>query len=86
MIVFLRLGLHLFNVHSGFLVLFLWQDLDGVVLCIIASSGAVESSETNNILHSVRSITKCNGEIIVSIVHEPYLEANKIATAIIVFG
>ncbi|XP_047982282.1 protein ACCUMULATION AND REPLICATION OF CHLOROPLASTS 3, chloroplastic [Salvia hispanica] len=62
------------------------KDLDGVVLCIIASSGAVECSETNNILHSVRSITKCNGEIIVSIVHEPYLEANKIATAIIVFG
>ncbi|KAG6405488.1 hypothetical protein SASPL_133078 [Salvia splendens] len=62
------------------------KDLDGVVLCIIASSGAVECSETNNILHSVRSITKCNGEIIVSLVHEPYLEANKIATAIIVFG
>ncbi|KAL1556488.1 protein ACCUMULATION AND REPLICATION OF CHLOROPLASTS 3-like isoform X1 [Salvia divinorum] len=62
------------------------KDFDGVVLCIIASSGAVECSEANNILHSVRSITKCNGEIIVSIVHEPYLEANKIATAIIVFG
>ncbi|XP_042007967.1 protein ACCUMULATION AND REPLICATION OF CHLOROPLASTS 3-like isoform X2 [Salvia splendens] len=62
------------------------KDLDGVVLCIIASSGAVECSETNNILHSVRSITKCNGEIVVSIVHEPYLEDNKIATAIIVFG
>ncbi|XP_057777709.1 protein ACCUMULATION AND REPLICATION OF CHLOROPLASTS 3, chloroplastic isoform X2 [Salvia miltiorrhiza] len=61
-------------------------DLDGVVLCVIASSGAVESSEANNILHTVRVITKCSGKIIVAIVHEPYLEANTIVSAIIVFG
>lgn len=86
MIVFSLFDLHLSSVHSHFLELFLWQDLDGVVLCVLASSGAVECSEANNILHTVRAITKCNGEIIVSIVHERYLEANTIVAAIIVFG
>ncbi|KAH6792646.1 hypothetical protein C2S52_003123, partial [Perilla frutescens var. hirtella] len=62
------------------------KDLDGVVLCVIASSGAVDCSEADNILHTVRVITKCNGEIIVSVVNEPYLEANTIVATIIVFG
>lgn len=62
------------------------QDLDGVVLCVIASSGSVECGEVNNISHTVRAITKCNGEIIVSIVNEPYHEANTIVATIIVFG
>ncbi|KAK6146647.1 hypothetical protein DH2020_020516 [Rehmannia glutinosa] len=62
------------------------KDHDGVILCIIASSGSVNCSDANNILHTVRAITKCSGEVIVSIVHESNLEANTILATIIVFG
>ncbi|KAI3453226.1 hypothetical protein Pfo_009889 [Paulownia fortunei] len=62
------------------------KDLDGVILCIIASSGVVDCSDGNNVLHTVRVITKCNSEIIVSIVHEPNIEPNTILATIIVFG
>lgn len=72
--------------QASFLLLFIWQDLDGVILCIIASSGIVDSSVADNALHTIRSITKCNCKIVVSIVHEPNLEPNTILATIIVFG
>ncbi|GFP93967.1 protein accumulation and replication of chloroplasts 3 [Phtheirospermum japonicum] len=62
------------------------KDLHGVILCIIASSGAVDCNDNNNVLHTVRKITKCNGQIIVSIVRESNLEPNTILATIIVFG
>ncbi|PIN12681.1 hypothetical protein CDL12_14707 [Handroanthus impetiginosus] len=62
------------------------KGLDGVILCIITSSDGVECIDANDVLHNVRLITKCNGEIIVSIVHELSVEPNKILATIIVFG
>ncbi|KAL0409070.1 UNVERIFIED_CONTAM: protein ACCUMULATION AND REPLICATION OF CHLOROPLASTS 3 [Sesamum radiatum] len=62
------------------------KDFDGVILCIIASSGVAECSDANNILNIVRAITKCKGEIIVSVVHESNQEPNTILATIIVFG
>ncbi|KAL0372803.1 UNVERIFIED_CONTAM: protein ACCUMULATION AND REPLICATION OF CHLOROPLASTS 3 [Sesamum calycinum] len=62
------------------------KDFDGAILCIIASSGVADCSDANNILNIVRAITKCKGEIIVSIVHEPNQEPNTILATIIVFG
>ncbi|KAL3652886.1 hypothetical protein CASFOL_002567 [Castilleja foliolosa] len=48
--------------------------------------GAVDCNDNNNVLHTVRKITKCNSEIIVSIVHESSLGPNTILATIIVFG
>ncbi|KAL8535783.1 hypothetical protein ACS0TY_011429 [Phlomoides rotata] len=62
------------------------KDLDGVILCVIASSGVVDCSDANNILHTVRAITKCHGAIILSIVRKPHLEANTVLATIIAFG
>ncbi|XP_011070512.1 protein ACCUMULATION AND REPLICATION OF CHLOROPLASTS 3 [Sesamum indicum] len=62
------------------------KDFDGAILCIIASSGVADCSDANNILNTVRAITKCKGEIIVSVVHEPNQEPNTILATIIVFG
>ncbi|XP_012846164.1 PREDICTED: protein ACCUMULATION AND REPLICATION OF CHLOROPLASTS 3 isoform X2 [Erythranthe guttata] len=62
------------------------KDLDGVILCMIATSGIVNGNDANNALHEIRSITKCNGEIAVSVVHEPNLEPNTILATVIVFG
>ncbi|CAA0811547.1 Protein ACCUMULATION AND REPLICATION OF CHLOROPLASTS 3 [Striga hermonthica] len=61
------------------------KELNGVLLCIIASSGAMDCSDAD-VLRTVREITKCNGEIILSVVRESNLEANTILATIIVFG
>ncbi|KAK4423331.1 protein ACCUMULATION AND REPLICATION OF CHLOROPLASTS 3 [Sesamum alatum] len=62
------------------------KDLDGVILCIIASSGVADCIDANDVLNIIRVVTKCKGEIIVSIVHEPNQEPNNILATIIVFG
>ncbi|KAG8382641.1 hypothetical protein BUALT_Bualt05G0098500 [Buddleja alternifolia] len=62
------------------------KDFDGVILCIIASSGVVDCNDANTILRTVRQMTGCCAEIIVSIVDEPNLEPNTILATLIVFG
>ncbi|GER47641.1 1-phosphatidylinositol-4-phosphate 5-kinase [Striga asiatica] len=61
------------------------KELNGVLLCIIASSGAMDCSDAD-VLRTVREITKCNGEIILSVVRESNMEANTILATVIVFG
>nr|XP_016483591.1 PREDICTED: protein ACCUMULATION AND REPLICATION OF CHLOROPLASTS 3-like isoform X3 [Nicotiana tabacum] len=59
---------------------------NGVIICIIASSGAVNSSNVHSILHTFRQTTGCNGDIVISIVQEPNMEANLIVTTLVTCG
>ncbi|KAL3824263.1 hypothetical protein ACJIZ3_020292 [Penstemon smallii] len=62
------------------------KDLDGVIICIFASSGAMDCSDANTILLALRPISGWNSEVIVSLVHDPNLESNEILTTVIAFG
>ncbi|XP_022850956.1 protein ACCUMULATION AND REPLICATION OF CHLOROPLASTS 3 isoform X2 [Olea europaea var. sylvestris] len=62
------------------------KDTNGVILCIFASSGVVDCSNVNILLHNFRLTTQCQGKIIISIVHEPNLEPDIILTTVIAFG
>ncbi|KAL3379389.1 hypothetical protein AABB24_000214 [Solanum stoloniferum] len=59
---------------------------NGVVICIIASSGVVSSSDVCSILRTFRQTTGCNGDIVISIVQEANMEPNLIVTTIVTCG
>ncbi|XP_055819141.1 protein ACCUMULATION AND REPLICATION OF CHLOROPLASTS 3, chloroplastic isoform X1 [Solanum dulcamara] len=59
---------------------------NGVVICIIASSGVVSSSDVRSILRTFRQITGCNGDIVISIVQEASMEPNIIVTTVVTCG
>ncbi|XP_016432425.1 protein ACCUMULATION AND REPLICATION OF CHLOROPLASTS 3, chloroplastic [Nicotiana tabacum] len=59
---------------------------NGVIICIIASSGVVNSSNVHSILHTFRQTTGCNGDIVISIVQEPNMEPNLIVTTLVTCG
>ncbi|KAG5628739.1 hypothetical protein H5410_000456 [Solanum commersonii] len=59
---------------------------NGVVICIIASSGVVSSSDVRSILRTFRQTTGCNGDIVISIVQEANMEPNLIVTTIVTCG
>ncbi|XP_059278682.1 protein ACCUMULATION AND REPLICATION OF CHLOROPLASTS 3, chloroplastic [Lycium ferocissimum] len=59
---------------------------NGVVICIIASSGVVNSSDVGSILHTFRQTTGCNGDIVISIVQEPNMEPSLIVTTLVTCG
>nr|GMD20967.1 protein ACCUMULATION AND REPLICATION OF CHLOROPLASTS 3 [Ipomoea batatas] len=62
------------------------KELDGVILCVIASSNALDSSNVHTICHTFRQTTGWKGDIVISIVYEPNVEANLILTTIIMCG
>lgn len=57
-----------------------------MVICIIASSGVVNSSDVRSILRTFRQTTGCNGDIVISIVQEANLEPNLIVTTVVTCG
>ncbi|CAN4087555.1 unnamed protein product [Withania somnifera] len=59
---------------------------NGVVICIIASSGVVRSSDVHSILRTFRQTTGCNGDIVISIVQEANMEPNLIVTTVVTCG
>lgn len=61
------------------------QGSNGVVICIIASSG-VSSSDVRSILRTFRQTTGCNGDIVISIVQEPNMEPNLVVTTVVTCG
>lgn len=65
---------------------FVWQDIDGVILCIFASSDVTDCGDATTIFQTVRQTIGWNSEIVVSIVHESSLEPNVILTTVIAFG
>lgn len=64
---------------------FYTQDLGTVALCL-TSSGAVKSNDVQSVLHLFRQTAEFNGAIIVSIIHDPNMEPNLIATTVVTLG
>lgn len=62
------------------------KELNGIVVLIFASSAIIESSDVHAMLHTFRRATECKGEIIASVVHEPNLHPNQIATTVLTLG
>ncbi|XP_057478095.1 protein ACCUMULATION AND REPLICATION OF CHLOROPLASTS 3, chloroplastic isoform X2 [Actinidia eriantha] len=62
------------------------KDLDGIVICIVASSAVMDCNNENDFLHTFRQTTECRGGIIMSTVHESNVETNLIMTTVITVG
>ncbi|XP_050372013.1 protein ACCUMULATION AND REPLICATION OF CHLOROPLASTS 3, chloroplastic [Argentina anserina] len=62
------------------------KDLDGMILCIVASSGAIEDSDVQEILRTLRQTTEYEGEILISAIREPSLEPNLLVTTVFILG
>ncbi|XP_075518652.1 protein ACCUMULATION AND REPLICATION OF CHLOROPLASTS 3, chloroplastic isoform X1 [Primulina tabacum] len=62
------------------------KDIDGVILCIFASSDVTDCGDATTIFQTVRQTIGWNSEMIVSIVHESSLEPSVILTTVIAFG
>lgn len=61
------------------------KDLRTIALCL-TSSGAVKSNDVQSVLRLFRQTAEFKGAIIVSIVHEPNMESNLIATTVVTLG
>lgn len=72
--------------YSYFTAVFDAQDLNGVVVCILSSSDAIDSSDVHSVLQYFRQTTECNGAVIISKIHEANLEPNLIVTTVITLG
>ncbi|KAF8389615.1 hypothetical protein HHK36_024134 [Tetracentron sinense] len=62
------------------------QDINAIVICILASSGAMDNSDTRAFLRTFRQITECTREIILAVTNEPSLEPELIVTTVIIVG
>lgn len=62
------------------------KDLNGVVVFILASSAVIDSSDVNGILRKFRQVAEWEGDIIISVVHEPDMRPHSIATTIFTIG
>ncbi|KAL1803508.1 hypothetical protein ACET3Z_032155 [Daucus carota] len=61
------------------------KDLGTVALCL-TSSGAVKSNDVQSVLRLFRQTSEFRGAVIMSIVHEPKMEPNLIATTVVNLG
>lgn len=59
------------------------KDLDGIVICILSSSCALEDNDVCALLHTFRQATECTKEVILSVVDDPDMKPNLIATTVI---
>ncbi|KAK4784507.1 hypothetical protein SAY86_018875 [Trapa natans] len=62
------------------------KDLNGVLLCILASSEVNESINSHTFLDNFRQVTGYEGEVILYIVDEPNFEANLLVTTVVALG
>lgn len=62
------------------------QDLDGTIICVLASSGDISNSDMHTFVHTFRQTTEYTNEIVVSTFHEPSLEPNLLVTMVLVLG
>nr|XP_011463496.1 PREDICTED: protein ACCUMULATION AND REPLICATION OF CHLOROPLASTS 3 isoform X2 [Fragaria vesca subsp. vesca] len=62
------------------------KDLDGMVICIVASSGAIDNSDVQETLRTFRQTTEYEGEILISTIREPSLEPNLLVTTVFILG
>ncbi|KAK8370189.1 hypothetical protein V6Z12_A01G161300 [Gossypium hirsutum] len=62
------------------------KDLDGMVICIVASSNVINNNDVQAFLHTFRQTTEYTKDIIISVVHEPKLEPNLLVTTVVILG
>ncbi|XP_065628233.1 protein ACCUMULATION AND REPLICATION OF CHLOROPLASTS 3, chloroplastic [Quercus suber] len=62
------------------------KDLNGMVICILASSDTVNNSDIHAFLCTFRQITEYTQSIILSVTHEPNLEPNLLVTTVLIVG
>ncbi|KAH0990834.1 hypothetical protein GBA52_002317 [Prunus armeniaca] len=62
------------------------KDWDGMIICILASSGTIDNSDVQTILRTFRQSTEYEGEILISTIHEPSLEPNLVVTTVLIVG
>ncbi|KAK6931813.1 MORN motif, partial [Dillenia turbinata] len=62
------------------------KDLNGIVICILASSGVIENNDVHAFLSTFRQITECTTEILMSTIHELTLEPEILVTTVIIVG
>ncbi|XP_044489194.1 protein ACCUMULATION AND REPLICATION OF CHLOROPLASTS 3 isoform X2 [Mangifera indica] len=58
------------------------KELNGMVICIVASSELIDDNDLLGFVHTFRQTMECTREIIVSSVHEPNLESNLLITVL----
>ncbi|XWS64010.1 hypothetical protein CRYUN_Cryun06bG0150200 [Craigia yunnanensis] len=62
------------------------KDLDGLVLCVVATSNVVNNNDVRAFLHTFRQTTEYTKDIIISVIHEPNLEPNLLVTTVVILG
>ncbi|KAF3976814.1 hypothetical protein CMV_000020 [Castanea mollissima] len=62
------------------------KDLNGMVICILASSDTVNNTDIHAFLRTFRQITEYTQSIILSVIHEPNLEPNLLVTTVLIVG
>lgn len=62
------------------------QNLNGIIICIIASSGFIENDAVHTSLLTFRQTAEYTGEIIISTTLEPNLDHDMIVTTVVAVG
>ncbi|XP_022725111.1 protein ACCUMULATION AND REPLICATION OF CHLOROPLASTS 3 isoform X1 [Durio zibethinus] len=62
------------------------KDLNGLVICVVASSNVINNNDVQAFLHTFRQTTEYTKDIIISVIHEPNLEPNLLVTTVVILG
>ncbi|XWS69423.1 hypothetical protein CRYUN_Cryun04dG0177700 [Craigia yunnanensis] len=62
------------------------KDLDGLIICVVASSNVINNNDVRALLHTFRQTTEYTKYIIISVIHEPNLEPNLLVTTVVILG
>ncbi|XP_038994167.1 protein ACCUMULATION AND REPLICATION OF CHLOROPLASTS 3-like isoform X2 [Hibiscus syriacus] len=62
------------------------KDLDGIVICVVASSNVISNDDLQAFLRTFRQTTEYTKDIIISVVHDPKLEPNLLVTTVVILG
>ncbi|XVF43497.1 hypothetical protein PTKIN_Ptkin02bG0044700 [Pterospermum kingtungense] len=62
------------------------KDLNGLVICVVASSNVMDKDDVQAFLNTFRRTTEYTKDIIISVIHEPNLEPNQLVTTVVILG
>ncbi|XP_021691839.2 protein ACCUMULATION AND REPLICATION OF CHLOROPLASTS 3, chloroplastic isoform X2 [Hevea brasiliensis] len=62
------------------------ENLNGIIICIVASSGFIENEDVHTSLLTFRQTAAYMGKIIISTTHEPNLDHDMIVTTVVAVG
>ena len=60
--------------------------MDGIILCVIASSDAITEADIDAFVKTFRQTTEYTKEILLSTIDEPSLEPNLLVTTVLALG